>query len=331
MPSSSVSGRLPIQFRNAVFAADVRVPEASGIPVLGNPEFLYQSESLVVPTKLSTAQLPLPRSVTFKEMWDRSKARMSRVVARWGGRALRAVWFLLTFAIFYVWALSALFPIFEWFGWPHLRAHLKSLSDFLGRPDWRETFLAMTLAGILTFLATITLTTHLDKVFNWIFRLCPRNWQPWLAILLDKVVDEWDRRLGTIDTLRKRISWSLVRLSLWTTYMVLAFASLQIMASLMLGDQPSDTFRITYTLLAQALLNVPFVAFLFIQLFGLINRLDPVADGILNSSVLGVFQVAMALIVFKGLYRVRVFTVEASPYTFFRRLRHKRTRPSTNS
>ena len=46
-------------------------------------------------------------------------------------------------------------------------------------------------------------------------------------------------------------------------------------------------------------------------------------EGILDPKLLGYFQVASGLVVLGGLYRVWVFTVEASPYTFFRRLRLK--------
>ena len=56
-------------------------------------------------------------------------------------------------------------------------------------------------------------------------------------------------------------------------------------------------------------------------MFKVADWLNPVAEGILDYWLLGAFQVVMGFVVFKGLYRVWSYTVEASPYTFFRRMR----------
>ena len=40
-----VSGRIPVQFRDAVFAVDFRVPQDTGVPVLSNEELLFQSDT----------------------------------------------------------------------------------------------------------------------------------------------------------------------------------------------------------------------------------------------------------------------------------------------
>jgi hypothetical protein len=42
--------------------------------------------------------------------------------------------------------------------------------------------------------------------------------------------------------------------------------------------------------------------------------------------VLWAFQIAMGFLVFKGLYRVWSYTIETSPYTFFRRMRAQSTK-----
>ena len=74
-------------------------------------------------------------------------------------------------------------------------------------------------------------------------------------------------------------------------------------------------------MLLQAGLNLPFVTVALIQVFKVADWLNPVAEGILDYWLLGAFQVVIGFVVFKGLYRVWGYTVEASPYTFFRRMR----------
>lgn len=321
---SGISGRLPIQFRDALFATDFRVPKPLGKPVLSNPELLFASDALAPPMTQPMALLPLPRTVSLYEFWLDAKERVARIAATWGRHALRAFWWVFAATLIYVWLLSAFFSIFEWFGSNRLRNHVRWASDGLGIAAWPETFFCVASAGIFMFVLNVFVATHMDKVFNWIFRLCPRRMQPWLAQVLDSGIHGWDRRMTAQDTFGKRLGWASVRLTLWTTYLVLAFSSLQIVRDTILDQKTAPVLRIFATLLSQAVLNIPFVTFLLIRVFGLGPRLDPVADGIIDSNLLTAFQLAMALVVFKGLYRVWVFTVEASPYTFFRRLRQRR-------
>jgi hypothetical protein len=323
---SQISGRLPIQFRDALFATDFKVPKASGVPFLSNPEPLFASSRLAPPNPLPTALLPLPRKVSLREFWITTKDRCKRIAATWVRHVLRASWWVFSGALLYVWVLSAFFSAFEWLGSKRLRDHVQWVSESLGLASWPDTFFIVGAVGIVLFLVNIFVATHMDKVFNWIFRFCPRRWQSGLAQVLDRGIENWDQRMIAQDTFGKRLGWSTFRLTLWTTYLVFAFATLQIVWDLIWDQRSAPVFRLLATFLSQAVLNIPFVAFLLIRVFGLAPRLDPVADGLVDGQLLTAFQLAMALIVFKGLYRVWVFTVEASPYTFFRRLRQKRGR-----
>jgi hypothetical protein len=323
---SAISGRLPIQFRDALFATDFRVPRISGAPLLSNPELLFESDALVLPKPTPTVILPLPRKISWNEFWVAAKTKTARVTATWGRHALRAFWWIFAAVLLYVWLLTALFSVFEWFGSRRLRAHVQWVSDGFGVATWPETFFAVAATGIAMFLLNIFVATHMDKVFNWIFRLCPRRIQPWLAQVLDRGIEGWDQRMTAQDTFGKRLGWATVRLALWTAYLVLGFATLQIVWDIIWDLRTAPMLRLIATLLSQAVLNIPFVTFLLIRVFGLGPRLDPVADGIVDAVLLAAFQFAMALVVFKGLYRVWIFTVEASPYTFFRRLRQRRGR-----
>ena len=323
---TAVSGRLPIQFRDALFATDFRVPKPSGIPVLSNPELLYSSDAIVPPDPQPAAMLPLPRKISWYEFWVAARAKATKIATTWGRHTLRVFWWVCSAGLLYVWFLTALFPLFEGLGSKHLRNHVERVSDGLGLATWPETFFAVAVLGIVFFLINVFVATHMDKVFNWIFRFCPSRIQPWLANVLDSGIEKWDQRMTAQDTFGKRLGWSSFRLVLWTSYLVLAFATLQMLWDLILGQQTVPAFRLLATLLSQAVLNIPFVTFLLIRVFGLAPRLDPVADGVIDPTLLTAFQLAMAIIVFKGLYRVWIFTVEASPYTFFRRLRQRRGR-----
>jgi hypothetical protein len=323
---SVISGRLPVQFRDALFATDFRVPKGSGIPVLSNPEPLFSSSQLIPPSLLPNSLLPLPRKISLQEFWAATKSKAKKLAATWARHVLRASWWVLSGVLLYVWVLTALFSVFELFGSSRLRAHVQWVSESLASASWPETVFIVAAAGIVVFLANIFVATHMDKVFNWIFSFCPRRWQNRLAELLDKGIENWDQRMIAQDTFGKRLGWSALRLTLWTAYLVFAFATLQILWDLIWEQHTAPVYRLIATFLSQAALNIPFVTFVLIRVFGLAPRLDPVADGVIDGSLLTAFQLAMALIVFKGLYRVWIFTVEASPYTFFRRLRQKRGR-----
>lgn len=318
----TVSGRLPIQFRQALFATDFRVPQTTGVPVLSTPELLYQSDSLVPPEVIDGPSLALPRRLKAKEWWKLFAVQLTILGRKTGERTLQALWWLSAVLFLYFWGCAALFSLLEWTGQPYVRDNFEWWNRLVGGSSWTMTGLVWTAAAIFTFAWLIILTTHRDKAFNWVFRLCPSRLQPWLVGVLDYFVTRWDNALVAQHTLSKRLWWSAAHLVAWTTYMVFAFASLQLLVALAFKQPSGTALVVAHTLLLQAILNIPFVTFVLIQFFGLAEWLDPVAEGIVNYWVLAVFQGVMAMVVFRGLYRVWVFTVEASPYTFFRRLRH---------
>lgn len=316
------SGRIPVQFRHAVFASDFKVPETTGVPVLSNIELLYQSNALKEPDVLPSGCLTIPKSIVRKELWEAIRHKAKRISAGLGSTVVQVLWFVFIVLLLYFWGCIALFSVGEWREWEWVRDHFQRWSGVLGWADWPTTAFWWAVVAIFTFLWAIVLTTHRDKVFNWIFRLCPKGLQPWMAGLLNHFVTRWDAALTAQNTFSKRVWWSAIHLVPWAVYLVFAFASLQILWDLMEGQQPRPAPLIAQTLLVQAGLNLPFVTFMLIQVFGLGRWLDPVIEGVLDYPLLGLFQIAMGLVVFGGLYRVWVFTVEASPYTFFRRLRH---------
>jgi hypothetical protein len=129
-----------------------------------------------------------------------------------------------------------------------------------------------------------------------------------------------DRELIAQDTYRKRVLWALRHLIYWTAYIILAFASVQIALNDIYGAQNAAAARIVLTLFEQAAINIPLILYVLVRVPGLINNLDPVAEGVLNWQLLFWFHAAMVLIVIKGIYRVWTFTVDASPHAFYRRL-----------
>src|SRR5262249_52308337 len=138
----------------------------------------------------------------------------------------------------------------------------------IGVAAWPETLFGVASLGIGLFLLNIFFTTHMDKVFNWIFRLCPRRFQPWIAHILDDKIDSWDQRMTAQDTFGKRFGWATFRLAIWTGYLVLAFGTLQT-AWNFVSKQPSEHVgHLLLTLLIQAVLNIPSIAFLLIRIFG---------------------------------------------------------------
>ena len=128
----------------------------------------------------------------------------------------------------YLWALSALFPILEIFESGFLRRHLEWLSGTLGLEAWPATLAKLTGIALIAFLLHIYYLTSVDKMFNWVFRLCPKRWERHLEKLLTPRLEKHDRDLIAQDTFRKRALLALKLLLFWTTYTVLAFSSLQI-------------------------------------------------------------------------------------------------------
>jgi hypothetical protein len=169
------------------------------------------------------------------------------------------------------------------------------------------------------------LTTHRDKIFNWIF-LSPRRIQPWIVGGLDHFVTRWDEVMTAQHTFGKRAWWSAIHLVIWGTYLIAAFTSLQILSDLTEAQSIRPPLLIAAMLVVQALINLPFIAFALIQGLKLVDWVNPVAEGILDALVVWAFQIAMGFVVLKGLYRVWSYTVEASPYTFFRRMRAQSTK-----
>ena len=87
------------------------------------------------------------------------------------------------------------------------------------------------------------------------------------------------------------------------------------------GSGPSS-WRIIATLAVQALANVPLV-YAVVNFSPFAQYLDPAAIAGIHTGLLFAFHGAMAAVVVKGVSRMWVLTVEASPHAFFRRLRVK--------
>ena len=226
----------------------------------------------------------------------------------------------------YFWSCAALLSVGEWLDWHGPQDQFERWTALLGQPDWTRVAYWWTWAAIVTFLWGIVLTTHRDKVFNWIFRLCPRKVQPWIVGGLDHFVTRWDEVMTAQHTFGKRAWWSVIHLLIWGTYLIAAFTSLQVLSDLTEAQSVRPPLLIAGMLVVQALMNLPFIAFALIQWLKLLDWVNPVAEGILDLLVLWAFQITMGFVVFKGLYRVWSYTVEASPYTFFRRMRAESTK-----
>jgi hypothetical protein len=79
-------------------------------------------------------------------------------------------------------------------------------------------------------------------------------------------------------------------------------------------------------LLIQAVLNIPLVYYAMSQVPLLATYLE-LPDGLIHGGLLAGFHIAIAMVVLKGIHRVWVLTVEASPHAFYRRLRYKGDQP----
>ncbi len=316
-----VSGRIPIQFRHAVFAVDFRIPLDTGVPVLSNEELLFQSNAVREPRFPGSACLSIPKRITRFELWQNLRGWSKWLTNKIGRGATGCLWAVFAFAMFYFWSCAALFAVGEWWDWRGPQDQFEWWTAHLGQADWTWVAYWWTCAAIITFLWAIVLTTHRDKIFNWIFRLCPRKIQPWIVGGLDHFVTRWDDVMTAQHTFGKRAAWSVIHLLVWGAYLVAAFTSLQILSDLTEAQATRPPLLMAGMLVVQAVMNLPFIAFVLIQVSWLRDWVNPVAEGILDASVLWAFQGAMGFVVFKGLYRVWSYTVEASPYTFFRRMR----------
>lgn len=320
--NSRVAGRVVIQFEDGVFAVDVKVP-ASGVPTLSNPELLYQG-GLVEPTVLSDRSLPTSDTLSLEQIWRHFKGWAGTSVGKLLRAVRRLISWMITAALAYLWALSALFPILEAFGITFLRGHLEWLSGVFGLQGWPMALLQLTILAIAAFLSIVVYLTNMDKIFNWMFRLLPKSWEKWLARQLNPHMDKRDRDLIALDTFRKRAPMAARLLLTWTGYAVLAFASIQIALNGMFGEQSASAPQILWSLCKQAALNIPVVVYAIIRFPWLFGDIRPVEQGILNPTLLLVFHAVMAVVIVKGILRIWVFTKEATPRAFYRRLRHHR-------
>jgi hypothetical protein len=161
-------------------------------------------------------------------------------------------------------------------------------------------------------------------MFNWLFWVCPKRWEKTLERLLTPRLERHDRELIAQDTFRKRALLALRLLVFWTAYAVLAFASLQIAANIAANNQDAAAGEIVGTLVKQAAINVPLIAYFMLRLPQFFGPLDPVGQHLVSAWILICFQIVMALVIIKGIYRVWVFTKEASPNAFYRKLIYPR-------
>jgi hypothetical protein len=316
-----VTARVVVQFENALFAVDVKVPEVSGAPVLSNPELLFQG-GLKHRDGLPNVTIPMPNSIRIRETLRDLWKQIGDLAGRFMQVAGLVVSWAFTLLFGYLWGLTALFPIFEILGLRTLRTHLEWLSGTIGHAGWATTLLELTVLALAAFLSMVFYLTNMDRIFNWIFALLPKGLEDWLASLFNPRIDKRDRDLIAIDTFRKRAWMALRLLAGWTTYAVLAFASIQIAVNVMQGAQSASAFQIVWSLGKQAALNIPIVVYAMLRMPWLFGGIRPVEEGILDPSLLLLFHGIMAIVIVKGILRIWLFTKEATPRAFYRRLRY---------
>jgi hypothetical protein len=317
------SGRIVLHVQDALFAVEVKVPASSGKPLLTNPELLYQG-GLAEPEILSVRTLHKDERISFRELWRLFKGWTERTAGRLLRVARRLITWMLTALLAYLWAITAAFPISEAFEIPWLRRHVSWLGEMSGMPEWPHALLYMTIVALLAFLSAVIYLTNMDKIFNLIFKLFPRRWENWLARHLNPQMDKRDRDLIALDSFRKRAQMALRLLVIWTSYAVLAFASLQIALNVLLGEQSASPLQIIWSLCKQAALNIPIIVYAIIRFPSIFGNIRPVEENILHPHLLIAFHVVMAAVIVKGIHRVWLFTKEATPRAFYRRLRYHR-------
>lgn len=317
------SGRIVMQVQDALFAVDVKVPASSGVPLLTSPELLYQG-GLVEPVVLSDRALPMSERINLEKIWRDFRKWAEKTAGSVLRGARRLVSWAVTAVLVYLWAISALFPIIEMSGSPHLRRHLDWLGSFVGFQDWPMALLQLTILAVITFLSIVFYLANMDVIFNWIFKLLPRRMERWLARHLNPHIDRRDRDLIALDTFRKRAGMAARLLIIWTGYAVLAFASLQIALNSIFEEQHGSALQIVWSLCKQAALNVPIVVYAIIRFPWIFGDIRPVEQNVLNPYLLMAFHGVIAVVIMKGIYRIWVFTKEATPRSFYRRLRYHR-------
>ena len=196
----------------------------------------------------------------------------------------------------YFWGCAALFSVGEWAEFRWSQDQFERWTARLGQEDWAYVAYWWTCAAIFTFLWGIVLTTHRDKVFNWIFRLSPRKLQPWIVGGLDHFVTKWDRLMTAQHTFGKRAWWS--RNTLGDMGFILGgkrSRRCRYSSDLTAAQSPRPPELIAKTLLLQAGLNLPFVTVALIQGFKVADWLNPVAEGILDYWLLSGLQLKSSL------------------------------------
>ncbi len=292
--------------------------------MLSNPEVLYENDSLKRPVVLPQRTLPLPSYILRKEWWREIKRRIEDRAAVLTRRVRLGLSWTMTIVFACLLAISAVFPIFELFHSSWMRRLLAWLGVHVGLDGWPTTLLSLSTVSIAAFLWVIYYTANIDKSFNWIFRLTPQRWEESLSKRLNPLIDRYDRDLIAQDTFRKRAAMAIRLLAWWIGYVVLAFASVQMALNGMETDEPGSPEAIVLSLLKQAALNVPLIVYLMVRHPWIFGTIDPSGTGLLNGTLVLFFHVAVAAIIIKGIYRIWVFTKEASPRVFYRKLHRPR-------
>ena len=319
-PYGRISGRICVRLERGLFAADFKIPMASGVPTLSNPELLYEAAVLKRPEELPRHTLPLPSYILRKEWWLGIKSAVNERAADLVRHIRLGLSWTVTIVLACFLALSALFPIVEILRYGGLRGALAWIGSHIGLEGWPLTLFALSTISIAVFLWLIYYKANMDKIFNWVFRLTPRRWERGIARKLNPLIDRYDRNLIAQDTFRKR-AWMAIRLLLWwTAYVVLAFASVQMALNGLETEQTGSPEGIVLSLRKQATLNVPLIVYVMVRHPWLFGTLEPSGAGTLNGTLVFFFHLAVAAIILKGVYRIWVFTKEASPRVFYRKL-----------
>ena len=131
-----VSGRIPIQFRHAVFAADFRVPQDTGVPVLSNEELLFQSNSVREPAVSERRRcLSIPKRISRFELWEYVREWCELALDKNLGAAQSGVlWGGFALAMVYFWGCAALFSVGEWCGFAVVAGPIRVV-DRAARPS----------------------------------------------------------------------------------------------------------------------------------------------------------------------------------------------------
>lgn len=314
------SGNALIQFRDGLFSADFNVTSRSGAPTLSDVELILKDKRLRAPAEIRSQDLPRLNNVrNITEDLLEAARRTREVILRF---TAAGTWRGLTVVAVALWLISAGFPLAEIFGWSRPKSILDWVGRLFGLGNWADALFLMTSLGIALWLGMIVYFTQMEKLFNVVFRLCPRRARAWLAGWLDARAQERDRLLTARDTLLKRSRFTVALFGLWAGYLIMAFASLQLAIGhlTLLPDVAKDLpaappLTTLWSLVVQAVVNVP-IFFILLYRFG--AELFPHES--LHPKLVTLFHVVIAAVVVKGIYRIWAISAEASPRNFIRRL-----------